>query len=75
MEIDLADTIIYAVRGHGSVISEGGKTRQELAPGDFAFIPAFTEHKEVNDSDETCFFVICRSGRAPITENLPGWSK
>lgn len=74
IKANLIDTIIYAVRGHGSVISEGGKTRQELAPGDFAFIPAFTEHKEVNDIDEECFFVIVRSGRAPITENLGKWS-
>lgn len=72
---DIVDTIIYAARGHGSVISEGGRTKQDLAPGDFAFIPAFTEHKEVNDGDEECFFVIVRSGRSPITENLSGWSK
>jgi len=34
------------------VISDNGKTRQELAPGDFALIPAWTEHQEVNEGDE-----------------------
>lgn len=34
------------------MISDNGKTRQELTPGDFALIPAWTEHQEVNDNDE-----------------------
>lgn len=34
------------------MISDDGKTRQELSPGDFALIPAWTEHQEVNDGDE-----------------------
>jgi quercetin dioxygenase-like cupin family protein len=56
------------------VVSNGGKTKQELHPGDFAFIPAYTEHKEVNDGDEEAFLVIVRSGKSPITQNLSGWS-
>jgi uncharacterized RmlC-like cupin family protein len=71
----MPDTIIYVVRGHGSIISEGGKTRQNLEPGDFAFIPPFTEHMEINGGDEEAFFVIIRSGRNPVTENLAGWSE
>ncbi|KKY16791.1 putative cupin domain-containing protein [Diplodia seriata] len=43
------DTIIYAVSGHGSIVSDNGRTRQALAPGDFALIPAFAQHQEVND--------------------------
>lgn len=35
------DTIVYAVSGHGAIVSENGKRRQELAPGDFALIPAY----------------------------------
>jgi hypothetical protein len=35
------DTIIYAVGGRGAVFSKNGKKRQELAPGDFALIPAY----------------------------------
>jgi hypothetical protein len=42
------DTIVYAAGGYGAVVSDDGKTRQELSPGDFALIPAWTEHQEVN---------------------------
>ena len=35
------DTIVYAVSGRGAIVSENGKKRQELAPGDFALIPAY----------------------------------
>ena len=69
------DTIVYAARGHGTVVSEGGKKRQNLDPGDFALIPAFAEHQEVNDSDEEVLWIITRSGKSPIVENLEGWSK
>ena len=31
---------------------DGGKRKQHLKPGDFALIPAFAEHQEVNESDE-----------------------
>lgn len=46
------DTIVFAFSGHGTVVSEGGNKRQELAPGDFALIPAWAEHQEVNEGDE-----------------------
>lgn len=46
------DTIVFAFSGHGTVVSEGGNERQELAPGDFALIPAWAEHQEVNEGDE-----------------------
>ena len=69
------DTIVYAVRGHGSVVSEGGKKRQDLSPGDFALIPAYAEHQEANDGDEEVTWIITRSGRTPIVENLEGWGK
>lgn len=69
------DTIVYAASGHGTVVSEGGRKRQDLAPGDFALIPAFAEHQEVNDGDEDVKWIITRSGRSPIVENLGGWSK
>lgn len=57
------------------MISNGGKTRQDLAPGDFALIPAFAEHQEINDGDEEVFWVIVRSGRVPIVKNLSGWGQ
>lgn len=68
------DTIIYAAAGYGAVVSEGGNRRQDLAPGDFALIPAYAEHQEVNDRGEQVTWIITRSGRNPIVENLEGWS-
>ena len=68
------DTVVYATSGHGTIVSEGGKKRQALRPGDFALIPAFAEHQEVNDSEEDLVWIITRSGRNPIVENLEGWA-
>ena len=71
-----ADTIVYSVSGHGAIISGlGGSIRQELKPGDFALIPAFAEHQEVNDSDADIVWVISRGGRNPTVHNLEGWRK
>jgi len=69
------DTIVYAVSGHGTVVSEGGRKRQQLGPGDFALIPAYAEHQEANEGDEEVRWVIVRSGREPVVENLEGWSE
>lgn len=46
------DTIVYAVSGHGAIVSDGGKQRDELKPGDWAIIPKGREHQEVNEGDE-----------------------
>ena len=69
------DTVVYCVRGRGAVVSEGGNKRQVLENGDFALIPAHAEHQEVNDGDEEVEWIITRSGRFPIVENLQTWSK
>lgn len=69
------DTIVYAASGHGTVVSEGGKKRQDLSPGDFALIPAYAEHQEVNDGDDDVTWIITRSGKDPIVSNLEGWGK
>ncbi|KAF2797769.1 hypothetical protein K505DRAFT_322370 [Melanomma pulvis-pyrius CBS 109.77] len=70
------DTIVYAAKGYGAIVSgPNGLKRQELAPGDFALIPAFAEHQEVNDSDEDITWIITRGGRNPIVHNLEGWGK
>ncbi|KUJ18730.1 uncharacterized protein LY89DRAFT_582240 [Mollisia scopiformis] len=70
------DTIVYAASGHGSIVSEAerkGKKRQPLSPGDFALIPAWTEHQEINDSDSDVTWIITRSGGEPVVVNLEGW--
>jgi uncharacterized RmlC-like cupin family protein len=33
------DTVVFAFSGHGTIVSEGGKKKQHLSPGDFALIP------------------------------------
>lgn len=48
--------------------------RHELSPGDFAFIPAWTEHQVVNESDEgDVVWVVTRSGPEPVQVDLVGW--
>jgi len=69
------DTIVYAAKGYGTVVSEGGKKKEQLSPGDFALIPAFAEHQEVNEGDEEVTWIITRSGKTPIVENLEGWGE
>ncbi len=67
------DTIVFSVRGKGSVISEGGKKRVDIEAGDFVLIPAWMEHQEVNDGEEEVVWAIVRSGRVPEVVNLDGW--
>lgn len=67
------DTVVYAVTGRGSVVSEGGRKKVDLEPGDYALIPAYMEHQEVNDGGEDVVWAIIRSGRMPEVVNLTGW--
>ncbi|KAK4141326.1 uncharacterized protein C8A04DRAFT_14169 [Dichotomopilus funicola] len=72
------ETIIYAVSGKGSLLSQprGDKEepeRHELGPGDFAFVPAWTEHQISNDSTVDFHLVIVRNGGSPVEVHLTGW--
>ncbi|KAL2151181.1 hypothetical protein VTH82DRAFT_6279 [Thermothelomyces myriococcoides] len=72
------ETIIYAVSGKGAILSQPTgddeqPERHELEPGDFAFIPAWTEHQAVNDSEVDWHLLIIRSGSHPVEVNLTGW--
>ncbi|KAH6664702.1 RmlC-like cupin domain-containing protein [Halenospora varia] len=67
------ETIVFAQSGHGTIVSNGGATRQHLAPGDFALIPAYAEHQEINEGEEEVVWIITRSGREPVVVNLKGW--
>ena len=69
------DTVVFAFAGHGTIVSEGGNKKQKLAPGDFALIPAFAEHQEVNEGDEEVVWCIVRSGKEPKVVNIEGWGK
>lgn len=68
------DTVVFAFSGHGTIVSDGGKKKQQLQPGDYALIPAWAEHQEVNESDEDVVWCIVRNGKEPKVVNLPdGW--
>jgi len=78
------DTIVYAVSGYGSLVSSSGTggegpfgdVRQDLKPGDWALIPAYREHQEVNDGDVEAVWVIVRAPEGvPVVENLGGWGE
>ena len=67
------NTIIYARRGVGKIVYSDGRASQTLHEGDFALIPAYCQHQEVNDGDEEVEWIITRSGEEPIVENLNDW--
>ncbi|KZT26059.1 hypothetical protein NEOLEDRAFT_1132590 [Neolentinus lepideus HHB14362 ss-1] len=70
------DTIVYGVAGRGAIVyGPGGANRVEMAPGDWAIIPAFAEHQEVNEGDEEVVWAIVRSGGVPVVVNLDGWGQ
>ncbi|KAH6982740.1 RmlC-like cupin domain-containing protein [Ilyonectria destructans] len=71
------DAIVYAVSGHGTLIVNQGLDMDlknyDLSPGDFAFIPAWTEHQVKNDTDEDIVWLIIQSGPHPIGADLADW--
>ncbi|CAJ2499761.1 Uu.00g026140.m01.CDS01 [Anthostomella pinea] len=71
------ETIIYAASGKGILVTSPGNEedlkRHELSPGDFAFIPPWTEHQEINETDETLVWILIRSGPEPVVVYLTGW--
>ncbi|KAM0459935.1 hypothetical protein ACHAPV_000185 [Trichoderma viride] len=76
-ETAIADAIIYVVSGTGTlVVKEGFKgelRHHELRPGDFAFVPAWTEHQARNDGDQDFVWVITQSGPRPVGAILTDW--
>lgn len=69
---DDEDTVVFAFSGRGTIVSEGGKKKVTLEPGDYALIPAYAEHQEVNESDEDVVWCIVRNGKEPKVVNLEG---
>ncbi|KAF2483922.1 RmlC-like cupin domain-containing protein [Neohortaea acidophila] len=66
------DTVVFAFSGRGTIVSDGGKKKVTLEPGDYALIPAWAEHQEVNESDEDVVWCIVRNGKEPKVVNLEG---
>lgn len=76
--VESVETIIYAASGRGVLVTNtgGGEDqlkRHELSAGDFAFIPPWTEHQEINETDEDVVWILIRGGPEPIVVYLTGW--
>lgn len=67
------DTIVYAVRGKGSIVFADGKEKVEMKPGDFALIPSYAAHQECNDGDDEVEWVIVRGGKVAEVVNTGKW--
>ncbi|KAF6804092.1 cupin domain-containing protein [Colletotrichum sojae] len=70
------DTIIYTASGTGVLLvspSAGEVKRHEMEKGDFAFIPAWTEHQLLNETDQETVWIITRSGSQPTVVGLTDW--
>jgi len=53
--------------------NDGELKKHELSPGDFAFVPPWTEHQEVNDTDENVVWILIRNGPTPLVFYLTDW--
>ncbi|KDN60410.1 putative cupin domain-containing protein [Colletotrichum sublineola] len=72
-----SDTIVYMASGTGLLLVSPGAgqnvKRHEMSTGDFAFIPSWTEHQMLNESDDDAVWVITRSGSHPVKVGLTDW--
>lgn len=75
------DAIIYVALGSGALLTASSKDdeepeRHELSQGDFAAVPAWTEHQVLNEStDQDAHWVIIRNGSHPVEVHLKGWGR
>ncbi len=44
-----------------------------MSPGDFAFVPAWTEHQVLNETEEEVVWVVVRGGAQPTVVDLTEW--
>jgi uncharacterized RmlC-like cupin family protein len=71
------DAIVFVVTGIAELLvhdSDKDETVQhKLGPGDFAFIPAWTEHRAENNSELEAHWVIFQGGPRPVGAELQDW--
>ncbi|KAJ2971187.1 hypothetical protein NQ176_g7820 [Zarea fungicola] len=71
------DAIIYAVSGTGVLLVNEGFEEEPrlhtLTAGDFAFVPAWTEHQMENNTDADLVMVVIQSGSRPVGAILSDW--
>lgn len=78
LTLTVEDAIIYAVSGNGVLATHSGDdetpvSRHDVSAGDFAFVPCWTEHQLLNNSDEEVVWVVIRSGSSPTVVELTEW--
>lgn len=72
--MDTVEAIRADIKGQAPTSEEEQPRRLELRPGDFAFVPAWTEHQVVNEAVHgDLSWVLCRHGAEPIQVDLDGW--
>jgi uncharacterized RmlC-like cupin family protein len=66
-------TIVYVLSGSSYVRwGDRGQFDATLHAGDFAFVPAWLPHQEINPSNDIPFqWVVVRSTSEPVVVNLP----
>lgn len=71
------DAIMYTVSGSGIlIVNEGFESelrRHDVGAGDFAFVPAWTEHQVVNKSPVDLVCVVIHGGPRPVGATLDDW--
>jgi mannose-6-phosphate isomerase-like protein (cupin superfamily) len=71
------DAIVYVASGTGTlIVNEGFNSdlrRHELSSGDFAVIPAWTEHQIRNDTGADVVCIVVQSGSSPEGATLTDW--
>lgn len=75
--MSVLDAIIYAVSGTGVLLVNEGFEEEPrhhtLTAGDFAFVPAWTEHQMLNNTDAELVMVVIQSGSRPVGAILTDW--
>lgn len=71
---------ISSLKGEAPPEQQQPWQRFDLAPGDFAFVPAWTEHQVVNNAaaavdggGDDVSWVLFRHGAEPVQVDLDGW--
>ncbi|EGX91891.1 Cupin, RmlC-type [Cordyceps militaris CM01] len=76
-DLCILDAIIYAVSGTGVLLVNENfneeRRQHPLTAGDFAFVPAWTEHQIQNDTDTDLVMVVIQSGPRPVGAILTDW--
>ncbi|KAG5985462.1 hypothetical protein E4U55_000024 [Claviceps digitariae] len=71
------DAIIYTVSGSGILtVNEGFETelrKHDIGGGDFAFVPAWTEHQFSNSQDIDLVCVVIHGGSRPVGATFLDW--